>query len=60
MVGYRKGVVQAQKDVDHFEQRGGVDARHDMIVCPDNIKAFPGMCEGYRDGYADRAMDKLE
>jgi hypothetical protein len=31
-----------------------------MIKCPENFKAFPSMCEGYRDGYADRAMDELE
>ena len=58
MVGYRDGVVQAQKDVDHFEQRGGVDAQHDHIKCPPN-SVNADYCAGYKDGYADKAMDDL-
>jgi hypothetical protein len=62
MDGYRDGVAAAQKAVDHFndENSTGVDARRDMIECPSNFNAFAGMCQGYKDGYADRAMDELE
>jgi hypothetical protein len=62
MVGYRAGVVQASHDVDAMNNgtKNGVDVHQDHIVCPSNFNAFPGMCQGYKDGYADEAMDQLE
>ena len=59
MVGYRAGVAQAADDVKHFDERGGVDARPEMIKRPRPDLA-PDWCLGYKDGYADEAMDQLE
>jgi hypothetical protein len=58
MSGYRSGVIQADKDVQNFDKLGGVDARQDHIKCPPNGTAE--WCLGYKDGYADEAMDQLE
>jgi hypothetical protein len=44
--------------VDNFDKIGGIDARQDKIKCPPNFNTQ--MCQGYKDGYADRAMDELE
>lgn len=59
MVGYRDGVAQAVDDVKHFDERGGVDARPEAIVCPRH-DLNPDYCLGYKDGYSDEAMDRLE
>ena len=59
MVGYRDGVAQAADDVKHFDERDGVDARPDHIVCPRH-DLNPDYCLGYKDGYSDEAMDQLE
>jgi hypothetical protein len=62
MFGYREGVAQAQNDVNHFEERGGVDAQLEHIECPanSNLNLTGDACQGYKDGYADRAIDELE
>jgi len=34
MLGYRDGVIEADKDVQHFDKLGGIDARQEHIKCP--------------------------
>lgn len=61
MSGYRHGVIQADKDVQLFNENksSGVDARQEMVKCPSNI-TNADECLGYKDGYSDEAMDQLE
>jgi hypothetical protein len=61
MSGYRAGVIQADKDVQKFNDNklSGIDANQDKIKCPtDSFNA--DFCSGYKDGYSDEAMDQLE
>lgn len=60
MFGYRGGVAQAMDDVNHFDQRGEVDARPESIHCPQPYNMTADQCQGYKDGYSDKAMDELE
>ena len=61
MSGYRHGVIQADKDVQLFNENksSGVDARQEMVKCPSKI-TNADECLGYKDGYSDEAMDQLE
>jgi hypothetical protein len=61
MLGYRAGVIQADKDVQLFnaDKLSGIDAHQDKIKCPPN-SFNADFCLGYKDGYSDEAMDQLE
>jgi len=58
--GYRQGVVTAHEDIKVKMNTTGIDAHQEHIVCPANLAQIADMCPGYKDGYADEAMDELE
>ena len=56
MLGYRVGVIQADKDVQLMNtgKLPAIDANQDKIKCPPNSNSFSAdFCSGYKDGYSD-------